>query len=55
MEPVVAELEFKRSMDAIVFALDHDGCRTDDKIPFAEGKLRLDGRKTRTIYYEIVR
>lgn len=55
MEPVVAELEFKRSMDAIVFALDHDGCRTDDKVPFAEGKLRLDGRKTRTIYYEIVR
>ena len=54
MEPVVCSLAFKRAAAPVVNILDHDGCRTGGTLSPANGKLRLDGRETKAVYYEVV-
>lgn len=54
LEPVVAELVLRRTAGATVHILDHDGRRTGRTLPLGrDGRLTLDGRQTRAVYYEI--
>lgn len=54
LEPVNTKIliPFKKGM---VYVLDHTGNRTTKNFPFTKGRLFLDGEKTESIYYEIVR
>ncbi len=54
VEPVAAELTFKRSDIDAVYVLDQDGRRTEQKINTAGGKLLLDSAASQTLYYEVV-
>jgi hypothetical protein len=36
-----------------VHVLDHDGRRTGQTVPLADGRIPLNGAKYRLIYYEI--
>lgn len=53
MEPVAAEIRFRRPGPMRVTVLDHDGCRTTTEVPAAEGAFAVDGARYRTIYYEV--
>jgi len=56
MEPVVCELRFHNRNDTpTVYVLDHDGRRTGATLPVSpNNRVRLDGRVTRAVYYEVV-
>ncbi|HEY9487529.1 MAG TPA: hypothetical protein VIQ51_04315, partial [Chryseosolibacter sp.] len=54
MEPVMVNLQIGGSRKGTVHVLDHVGSRTGETIPIRNGKLGLDGKKSKTIYYEIV-
>ena len=53
MEPVICELEFRRAGTPTVHVLDHDGRRTGKTLPVENGRVKLDGRETKTVYYEV--
>ncbi|MBN2450725.1 MAG: hypothetical protein JXR77_10065 [Lentisphaeria bacterium] len=51
MEPVKAAVEVRRPGRARVTVLDHDGCRTDRRVPVEDATFLIDGEQHRTIYY----
>ncbi len=53
MEPVNAAITINREGDAILRRLDHVGRRTNVESAVTNGQFVLDGRKSRTFYYEI--
>ncbi len=54
MEPVSVEIQLPaKRADAVVNILDHDGRRTGETIQPQNGRIILDGAKTRAMYYEI--
>lgn len=53
VEPIVVDLQLKRSGKPVVHILDHDGRRTGRTLDVANGKVTLDGAQTMTVYYEI--
>jgi hypothetical protein len=53
MEPVRAELRFRRPNGIRVTALDHDGCRTETRVAVRDGVFVVDGAQDRTPYYLI--
>ena len=56
MEPVVCELTFHRAEGTPapkVHVLDHDGRRTGKTLPVTGGRVLLDGRETKAVYYEV--
>lgn len=53
VEPVAVELTLKRGGNPKVYVLDHDGRRSAQTLPAANGKLTLDGAQTKAVYYEI--
>jgi hypothetical protein len=53
MEPVVLDLELERKDSPKVHVLDHDGRRTGEVLQGDDGRITLDGRKTKAFYYEI--
>lgn len=54
VEPVSVDVRLRRSDRATVHILDHDGRRTGKTVDLHDGTLRLEGRETRAIYYEVV-
>lgn len=54
MEPVVFDLNLEREGNPKIHILDHDGKRTGKTLNVDNGQFTLDGRKTKTIYYEVV-
>ena len=54
MEPVVTEVTIKRKGDPVVYVLDHAGRRTGEVVDADRGRIWLDGRIHKTIYYEVV-
>ncbi|MCL2625174.1 MAG: hypothetical protein FWD31_16055, partial [Planctomycetaceae bacterium] len=54
MEPVVCELSIFHDGTPTVHILDHDGRRTGKTLPAVGGRIQLDGRETKAVYYEIV-
>ncbi|MCL2710327.1 MAG: hypothetical protein FWE95_05555, partial [Planctomycetaceae bacterium] len=59
MEPVVCALTFSNRTDTpTVYVLDHDGRRTGATLPVVSStnsnSVRLDGRVTKAVYYEVV-
>ncbi|MGL6267315.1 MAG: hypothetical protein ACRC2O_05295, partial [Chitinophagaceae bacterium] len=54
LEPVQVTLIIKRKNNPKIFALDHSGNRTLVQVPVYNGKIFLDGKKYKTLYYEIV-
>lgn len=54
LEAVQVALTNRRKGRPKVFVLDHSGNRTDIQVPVVKGKVFLDGRKYKTLYYEIV-
>ncbi|MFW5829980.1 MAG: hypothetical protein ACOCXA_06935 [Planctomycetota bacterium] len=55
MEPVVTTITLPRTDSApTVYVCDQDGRRTEETLPVTDGQVTLDGRTTRTIYYEVV-
>lgn len=53
VEPVRVDLTLRRPGRAVVHVLDHDGQRTGRTLPVQNGRVTLDGAKTRAVYYEI--
>jgi hypothetical protein len=53
MEPVRAEIRLSRPGTPVVRALDHDGCRTETRLPVTDGCFVIDGARDKTPYYEI--
>jgi hypothetical protein len=53
MEPVVARIEFKGKSGFKVHVLDHVGKKTGNELRVKGGKVLLDGRENKTIYYLI--
>jgi hypothetical protein len=53
MEPVHAEITVSRDGSPKVFALDHDGRKTDVTMPISNSTFEIDGARYKTIYYEI--
>ena len=53
IEPVNVNITIRSSSDFTVHVLDHDGLRTDRTVPVKKGKFKLDGKKYKTIWYEI--
>jgi hypothetical protein len=54
LEPVVVEATIKSRKNWKAHVLDHSGNRTGVQVPIQNGKLLLDGRKFKAIYYELV-
>jgi len=54
MEPVVATLDLGHDRPVTVHALDHMGRRGDRSATTSADRIRLDGRETKTMYYELV-
>lgn len=53
MEPVRAKIRLPRRPNPTVWVLDHDGCRTGEKVPVDNGVVVIDGAKYKTPYYEV--
>lgn len=54
MEPVDATIWLENNRKGTVHILDHSGFRTGQTIPIKNGKIHVDGRNSRAIYYEVV-
>jgi hypothetical protein len=54
MEPVKATIVLKKAGEATVIPLDHNGVRTQKRIPIDGGILSIDTARDQTPYYEIV-
>lgn len=54
LEPVRVEMILKKIKNARVYVLDHSGNRTGERVPVQNGRFLLDGRKYKTMYYEVV-
>ena len=54
MEPVKAVITIRRAGRPTVYALDHDGFRTDRTLVARDGTFEIDGVRDRTPYYLIV-
>ena len=54
VEPVMVNITFNYK-DLKVNVLDHDGLRTNKTVPVKNGKVKLDGRKHKAIWYEVVK
>ena len=54
MEPVKAVVHINRPGTLEVILLDHDGRRTNKKLPVVDGQFTLDGASDQTPYYEVV-
>ncbi|MGZ8558372.1 MAG: hypothetical protein ACXWWC_08575, partial [Chitinophagaceae bacterium] len=54
LEPVQVTLSNKRKGNLKIFVLDHSGNRTSVQVPVIKGKISLDGKKYKTLYYEMV-
>jgi hypothetical protein len=54
LELVQVTLQTKRKGRMNVYALDHGGNRNGQTVPVSNGRILLDGKKYKTIYYEIV-
>lgn len=54
MEPVKAVIQINRPGKLEVTLLDHDGRRTNRKLPVVDGRFVLDGTTDQTPYYEVV-
>ena len=54
MEPVKAVIQINRPGVPEVILLDHDGRRTEKKLPVVNGRFTLDGATDHTPYYEVV-
>jgi hypothetical protein len=54
LEPVMVEATMKSTRNWTAHVLDHSGNRTGLQVPVKNGKLILDGRKFKTMYYELV-
>lgn len=54
LEPVDFLLTLKKSQQATVHVLDHNGRRTNKTLPLRNGKLQLQGAAWKTLYYEVV-
>lgn len=54
MEPVRATITLHREGTPTVYALDHDGLRTEIRIPIDNGAFRIDGERDKTPYYLVV-
>lgn len=54
MEPVVAQITLKRPGNPTVYVCDHDGNRTGQTLPVQNGSFTIDGRETKTVYYEVM-
>lgn len=56
LEPVSLQITLKKKWKNIkVYVLDHSGNRTGQQVPVTNGHIELDGKKYRTIYYEVVK
>jgi hypothetical protein len=53
MEPVKARMTIDKPGQATVYVLDHDGCRTGETVPVADGTFTIDGARDKTCYYLI--
>ena len=53
MEPVICDIILKRPGTPTVHVLDHDGRRTGKTLPVENGRVKLDGRETKAVYYEV--
>ena len=51
VEPVEATITFNNAKINSVIALDHDGRITDNEIKTRNGKLVINGSKSKTIWY----
>lgn len=54
VEPVKCVVHIDRPGALEVILLDHDGRRTNRKLPVVDGRFELDGATDRTPYYEVV-
>ena len=54
LEPVQAAIAIAGRKVARVNVLDHDGRRTDKTLEVKDGRFAIDGRRDRTLYYEVV-
>ena len=54
VEPVKATVHLENNRKGKVYVLDHSGFRTGKTAPIKNGKIVLDGKKNKAIYYEIV-
>ena len=55
VEPVAADIKFKRGGKPVVNVLDHDGVATGQTLAVGDdGTLKLDGNSTKAVYYEVV-
>ena len=54
MEPVKASIVLKKSGKATLIPLDHNGFRTQKRIPVKDGAIDIDTARDQTPYYEIV-
>jgi hypothetical protein len=53
MEPVRLTLALPPARRPVVHVLDHGGRRTGRTVPVRNGRIALDGARTRTLYYEL--
>jgi len=53
LEPVAVSLSFPKRSDGKLYVLGHSGNRTGATVPLTGGKYRLDGKRYKTIYYEL--
>jgi hypothetical protein len=53
MEPVKATIAIRKSGDAKVVLLDHDGRQTGKTLPMVDGTVQIDGAQDKTPYYLI--
>ncbi|MCX6971776.1 MAG: hypothetical protein NTV93_16705, partial [Verrucomicrobia bacterium] len=51
MEPVLAEIAFRRPGKPTVHVLDHNGVKTGKTVPVQNGKLRIDTGRDQTPFY----
>lgn len=54
LEPVKATIRIADRKVGSVNVLDHDGRRTDKKLPVKNGQFTIDGVKDKALYYEVV-
>ena len=53
LEPIKAEITLVRQGNPTIWVLDHDGNRTERKVPFHNGTFVIDGAEYQTPYYEV--
>lgn len=51
MEPVLADIAFRRAGRLTVHILDHNGVKTGKTVPVVDGKFRIDTGRDQTPYY----